>query len=496
MKNSKRVNRVMALCLITMLLFSLATVSVSADPINDARKSVVRVVAFDGSQPGVLNANTILGWGTGFLVGDREPFQYVATNFHVVNPAEYGVQRVDAYVWFSVDDRIPARVAIPMEHTDIALLQLDPAQLLYGYEPLTFGNRNMVTVGEDVWVLGFPDTPFQDLPSSYYTDVQVTKGIISSASTFQGVGVYQTDAAINPGNSGGPMVNAKGEIIGINSMTALQREGMSAAVQVDYLLEMLTRRGIPFIPAGAAPPPIQLTDDAGDPVEGVDPIQPVEDPVEEDSGMNMLLIVGIVVALLVVAVVVVLLMKGKGGSSVPPPQPQFPSQTPQNFQPQGPPPQFPGQPPHGQPHGGGMTGAGMAGAAGAPVTRAKMDPQTAPVTKAKASTAPVAAGPGIKGVSGHFSGQSVEFVNGQLTIGRDPRMAHLVYPQSYEDISRKHVTIRYDENNKQFTVEDSSSNGTFLSSNERLDSGKPYTLKPGDRFYLADPKEVFELVLK
>jgi pSer/pThr/pTyr-binding forkhead associated (FHA) protein len=72
-------------------------------------------------------------------------------------------------------------------------------------------------------------------------------------------------------------------------------------------------------------------------------------------------------------------------------------------------------------------------------------------------------------------------------------MAQLVYPPSKEEISRKHLSIRFDEKTNKFILEDSSSNGTFLSSNQKLESGKPYYLNAGDRFYVADPKEVFEL---
>lgn len=99
----------------------------------------------------------------------------------------------------------------------------------------------------------------------------------------------------------------------------------------------------------------------------------------------------------------------------------------------------------------------------------------------------------LKGVSGHFAGQEVDFSTGSVTIGRDPRLCQVVFPQSETDISRKHCTLRYDEASNTFTLEDFSSNGTFLSSNQKLEQGKPVTLKPGDRFYVSDPKHVFEV---
>ncbi len=129
-----------------------------------------------------------------------------------------------------------------------------------------------------------------------------------------------------------------------------------------------------------------------------------------------------------------------------------------------------------------------------PVTRAKQESPGAgaPVTKAK-QTQPRAV---LKGVSGYFAGKTIELVEGQLVIGRDPRMAQLVYPQANEEISRKHCTVRFDERSQKFAIEDSSSNGTFLSSNEKLEPGKTYFLNSGERFYLADPKEVFEVKME
>lgn len=99
---------------------------------------------------------------------------------------------------------------------------------------------------------------------------------------------------------------------------------------------------------------------------------------------------------------------------------------------------------------------------------------------------------GIRGISGQYAGQSIKFHNNRLVIGRDPS-AGLSYPQSSEQISRNHLTISYDPGEKLFTLIDSSSNGTFISTQERLDKGVPYKLKAGDKFYLVDPDEMFML---
>ncbi|WP_430383875.1 FHA domain-containing protein [Anoxynatronum buryatiense] len=264
----------------------------------------------------------------------------------------------------------------------------------------------------------------------------------------------------------------------------MEAQNVNGSMQIDYLTEVLDRRGIrqpKGTGAAAAPAPAATPEPAStpEPAPTPTPAPPPPQP-EPESGGSMLLIIGGAVALLVVIGVVVMVMKGKKKEAPAQASFQYGQSGQPQFQPHMPPPQIPNSQ-----------------SVDPGVTRAKpaaLDPQTAPMTKAKTGAA-VTPGPGIKGISGHFAGQSVEFVNGQLTIGRDPRMAHLVYPQSFEEISRKHVTIRFDDKTRQFVLEDSSSNGTFLSSSEQLDSGKPYYLKPGDRFYLADPKEVFELTV-
>ncbi len=99
---------------------------------------------------------------------------------------------------------------------------------------------------------------------------------------------------------------------------------------------------------------------------------------------------------------------------------------------------------------------------------------------------------GIRGLTGYFAGQHIGLQHNHLTIGRDPS-AGLVYPQANEKISRIHLTISYDPSTKLFTLVDSSSNGTFLSSHQQLTKGQPYHLRAGERFYLVEQSEMYEL---
>lgn len=83
---------------------------------------------------------------------------------------------------------------------------------------------------------------------------------------------------------------------------------------------------------------------------------------------------------------------------------------------------------------------------------------------------------------------------GPTILGRDQRIANLVFPPRADSISKRHCTIRWDVARKVFVLEDlGSTNGTFLASGERLIPGQPQDLRPGDRFYIGDLRNQFEV---
>jgi hypothetical protein len=249
------------------------------------------------------------------------------------------------------------------------------------------------------------------------------------------------------------------------------------------LVEVLSRRGIPFKSAAAVTPTPEPEPEPApepEPVSEPEPAPAPEPELEEDNP-NYLLIGGIAIgALLLVGILLAVVMSGKKKTPTRPMAPPTPSGSPPSSHRPVVPPSIDTS---------AVTMAKTGGAAGA--TMAKSAP-AAGVTMAK-STAPR---PVIKGVSGQFAGQTFELVNGSLVIGRDPRIAQVVFPQNNEEISRKHCTINYDQSSNKFTLEDSSSNGTFLASDQKLESGKPYHLNAGDRFYLVEKKETFEVQME
>ncbi|HSW35461.1 MAG TPA: serine protease, partial [Candidatus Limnocylindrales bacterium] len=197
--------RVVSLVILLAIMLALSA-SVSAQTsIEDARKSVVRIVALEtGWENMRFPAFSV---ASGFIVGEQAPFEYVATAWHVVDPARIGAESVDIFIYRSRDDLVPARVHVALEVVDIVLLRLDPAHLLHGYEPLYIGRREMASVGDEVFAIGFPaaaDVALTDIPAAFYTNATVTRGIISRLTTVAGVAYYQMDASVSPGNSGGP----------------------------------------------------------------------------------------------------------------------------------------------------------------------------------------------------------------------------------------------------------------------------------------------------
>jgi hypothetical protein len=113
-----------------------------------------------------------------------------------------------------------------------------------------------------------------------------------------------------------------------------------------------------------------------------------------------------------------------------------------------------------------------------------------------AGRAPAAAAPArkpvLRCVAGSYQGAVVELDRESCTIGRDSRVANLIFPPESTHISTRHCKVRYRDG--KFEVEDfHSTNGTSLASGQKLEPGRPHTLAAGDQFYLAEGADVFEV---
>jgi S1-C subfamily serine protease len=153
------------------------------------------------------------GQGTGFVI-DREG--HILTNYHVVE----GARLVEVTLYNRKKYKAEI-IGVDQAH-DLAVIKVDAPNLT----PVVIGDSRGLTVGQFVYAIGNP----------FGLNGTMTRGIVSSIRSIQTPegalidDAIQTDAAINPGNSGGPLLNSRGEVVGINSMIATGGAGQSAGV--------------------------------------------------------------------------------------------------------------------------------------------------------------------------------------------------------------------------------------------------------------------------
>jgi len=222
------------------------TVEVVPRPGRGARFDPAAI--YERDAPGVVTVLSVLngesgiggsggqGLGTGFVLNGRGE---IATNAHVVTDGEgRAIRKADeVYVAFADGNQVPARIVGFDPNADVALLKIDPAGLTL--RPLALGTAQDLRVGSPVAAIG---SPFGEPQSLSVGVVSATDRQIKSLTGFEIAGAIQTDAAINRGNSGGPLVNARGEVLGINSQiqtTSGGGEGVGYAIPADTVRRTL-----------------------------------------------------------------------------------------------------------------------------------------------------------------------------------------------------------------------------------------------------------------
>ncbi len=178
----------------------------------------------------ITNISSVLGGsgGSGVIISTDG---YIITNYHVIE----GAGRVE--VTLPNNQQKTAKVVGTDPSTDLALLKVRATNL----QPMTFGDSDQVQVGE--WVLAIGN-PFE-------LESTVTAGIVSAKArnidilreSYSIESFIQTDAAVNPGNSGGALVNAQGDLVGINSAIMSDGgsfEGYSFAIPANLVKKVIT----------------------------------------------------------------------------------------------------------------------------------------------------------------------------------------------------------------------------------------------------------------
>lgn len=196
-----------------------------------AEKVAARSVSPFGNDPffGHIGRQTILerqnSLGSGFVIHERG---YIVTNNHVIDRArQIRVQLADGRLF-------PAEVISADPDADLAILKVDAGEPL---QPLELGDSSDLMIGEPVIAVGNP------LGFSY----SVSTGIVSAIhreirpqpNSAPLTDLIQTDAAINPGNSGGPLLNAYGQVIGINTAIRGDAQNIGFAIQVNRLRDLI-----------------------------------------------------------------------------------------------------------------------------------------------------------------------------------------------------------------------------------------------------------------
>ena len=202
--------------------------------IEETSEAVVGVINLQ--KQSVWTQSEEAGTGSGIIYKKENGKAYVVTNQHVVE----GAQEVE--IVLNNDERMQAKVLGTDKLTDLAVLEVNGEKI---DTVANIGSSEDLKVGETVIAIGNP------LGMNFANTV--TKGIVSGLNRSVSIDtngdarpdwiteVIQTDAAINPGNSGGALVNADGEVIGINSMKIAKQEveGIGFAIPMDSALPIM-----------------------------------------------------------------------------------------------------------------------------------------------------------------------------------------------------------------------------------------------------------------
>ncbi len=199
--------------------------------IQDVLESTVGISLLRPTGTNIFDIDVAKKWGigTGIIVSEKG---YILTNEHLAK--EKGARIV---VTLNSGKSVHGKIVWTEENIDLALIKIEENGLI----PAILGDSNELLIGDDVIAIGNPlGEEFQGT---------TTKGIVSGLDrtikfdeendTVFMEGLIQTDASINPGNSGGPLINSKGEVIGINTVKITSAEGIGFAVPINLVKNVI-----------------------------------------------------------------------------------------------------------------------------------------------------------------------------------------------------------------------------------------------------------------
>jgi len=216
------------------------------------------------------------GIGSGFVISEEG---YILTNQHVIDQAD------KITVNIGNDKEYTAKLVGQDYELDLAVLKIEAGEKL---TPLKMGDSEKMRVGEWVIAIGNP----------YGLDHTVTAGVVSAKGRPIKIenriykNLIQTDAAINPGNSGGPLLNTKGEVIGINTAVNAEAQGIGFAIPIntakEVLNELINKGKVirPYIGVWLQPVDSELAQNLGIQPTGVLVVQVIEGSPAKKAGLR------------------------------------------------------------------------------------------------------------------------------------------------------------------------------------------------------------------
>ncbi len=180
-----------------------------------------------GPQGGRGEKQKQMSLGSGFVI---DKAGYILTNRHVIDGAD------EIKVLFPNKKTYEAKLVGKDARTDVALIKIEPREAL---TVLPLGDSDRAEVGEWVMAIG---SPFQMAGTVTVGVVSYQGRQVGLQSQSTSIDMIQTDAAINPGNSGGPLINSRGEVIGIN--TLIMTQGVAQSSGVGFAVPVNVAKGI------------------------------------------------------------------------------------------------------------------------------------------------------------------------------------------------------------------------------------------------------------
>ncbi|MBV5299006.1 MAG: trypsin-like peptidase domain-containing protein [Rhodoferax sp.] len=376
-----------------------------------------------------------VGTGSGFLVADGK---HLVTNRHVIACTDEGGK---AGIMAANGELVQAAVIWQSAAKDLAVLRVETNP---GGQAVSFATRSAMDERDRVIVAGYPGAALRSIRD--FGRVSFAEGIISKFTELDSpegtVRHIQITAPVNPGNSGGPLFNELGLVVGINV-----QKSMTAVLVVDPAAPQGLRQQ--RVPLGEGVAWAILSDELLVELERLHlPFKAARskpNAFTAEFGRQPVLftLLGLTMGLTMLAVGLLVNPRRRV------------------------------------------------------MLKDALTRRRGLVTGHVANPAKAAQTPVLRGITGPYANTNVPLDNEKIAIGRDASLCQLVLPADAANIGRRHCTVRWDQATAAFWLEDCwTGNGTFLDNGERIDSGQPHRLKPGDRFYLANRHCQFEVALE